>query len=277
MIPTVGMVVWRREISSTQDAMRHGFLPALLLSLLLVLIGSTDLAGQEFTPAPTRPALQNFPKDLARNSLGLFSGDNLYPLLIGTGATAAASAADDSVQDYFVRRNRLGSWETVGEHAGHQPIVFGAVGGLLTVSQFTGDLRFARFSYDLAQAEALTGLMTFGLKHAIGRTRPSGENDLSFPSGHTSTAFTAATVFGYHYGPLASVAGYAAASFVAASRLDASKHYLSDVAAGATIGYIVGRTVTRGQERRSRRLAWMPIVSPGTRTIGLALSWRPGN
>ena len=256
--------------------MRHGLFPALLLSFLLVFIGSTDLVGQEFTPTPARPELKNFPKDLAQNSLGLFSRDNLYPLLIGTGAMAAAFAADDSVEDYFEGGNRLGSLERVGERAGHQPIVFGAVGGLLTISQFTGNARFARFSYDLAQAEALTSLMTFGLKHATGRIRPSGENDLSFPSGHTSTAFTAATVLGYHYGPIASVAGYAAASFFAVCRLDSSKHYLSDVVAGATIGYIVGRTVTRGQERR-RRLAWMPIVSPGTRTVGLAVSWRLGN
>ena len=255
--------------------MRQGFLPALLLSFLLILTGTTDLTGQAFVSA--RPQLRDFPKDLAQNSIGLFARDNLYPLLIGTSLTAAAYTADDSVDNFFAGGERLGRFERVGEHAGHQPIVFTAVGGLLAISQFSGDARFARFSYDLAQAQALNGLMTFGLKHAIGRTRPNGENDLSFPSGHTSTAFTAATVFGHHYGPAGAMVGYAAAGFVAATRMDASKHHLSDVVAGATIGYIVGRTVTRGQERRSRRLAWMPLVSPGTRTVGLAVSWRPGN
>ncbi len=119
--------------------------------------------------------------------------------------------------------------------------------------------------------------MTFGLKHSIGRSRPNGENYLSFPSDHTSTAFTAAAIFGHHYGPAASEAGYLAASFVAASRLDGNKHYLSDVVTGATIGYIVARTVTRHGERRANRLQLNPLVSASTRTVGINVSWQLGN
>ncbi len=260
--------------------------------LVLVLLGPLDVAGQDntFVPAPEispkseesviaipdRPILRNFPKDLAENSLGLVSRDNFLPFLAGVGAASAAHAVDGSVRDYFARVDRLGRFEQVGEHAGHQPIVFGAVSGLLTLGQLTGNDRFTRFTYDLAQAELITSLMTFGLKHSVGRSRPNGENYLSFPSGHTSTAVTAATIFGHHYGPVAAVAGYVAAGFVATSRMDAGKHYLSDVVSGATIGYIVARTVTKQGERRVRRLEWAPLVSPGTRTLGVNVSWQLG-
>ena len=38
---------------------------------------------------------------------------------------------------------------------------------------------------------------------------------------------------------------YVLASAVAVSRIQLDKHYLSDVVAGAALGYIVGRTVVR--------------------------------
>lgn len=270
--------------------MLHRFLPGLAV---LVLTAPLSLAGQDrsFVPTPEigaaskesvvaispRPTFGSFPKDLAENTFGLFSRDNLIPLLVGVGAASGAHAVDGSVRDYFRDGDRLGRFEQVGEHAGHQPIVFGTVSGLLAIGQLTGNDRFTRFTYDLAQAEALTSLMTFGLKHSSDRSRPNGENDLSFPSGHTSTAFTAATVLGHHYGRVAALAGYLAAGFVATSRMDAGKHHLSDVVTGATLGYIVGRTVTRQGERRARRIQWAPIVSPSTRTMGVHVSWQLGN
>ena len=146
--------------------------------LVLVVLGPLDVAGQDNTFVPTpeispkseesviaipdRPTLRNFPTDLAENSLGLVSRDNFLPLLAGVGAASAAHAVDGSVRDYFTRGDRLGRFEQVGEHAGHQPIVFGAVSGLLTLGQLTGNDRFTRFTYDLAQAELITSLMTFG-------------------------------------------------------------------------------------------------------------------
>jgi len=83
------------------------------------------------------------------------------------------------------------------------------------------------------------------LKAAVGRERPNGENDRSFPSGHTSNAFTLATVLERHYGWKAGVPAYAVAATMGYSRIVRDKHWLSDVVAGATLGYIVGRTVVR--------------------------------
>ena len=146
----------------------------------------------------------------------------------------------------------------------------------MAVGQLSEDRKFRRFTYDLAQAASLTGLITSGLKVAVGRTRPSSESQVSFPSGHTSSAFTIATVAAEHYGLPAAIGGYLGATLVAVSRLDAGKHYLSDVVAGATLGYIVGRTSVRGGDRRYPRLSWVPILSPETRSVGIGVTWHLG-
>lgn len=54
-----------------------------------------------------------------------------------------------------------------------------------------------------------------------------------------------ATIVSRHYGWKKAIPAYAAASYVGASRMRSQKHHLTDVLAGATIGFIVGRTVTR--------------------------------
>ena len=59
------------------------------------------------------------------------------------------------------------------------------------------------------------------------------------------------------------------AAYVGASRLKSRKHHLTDVLAGATLGYIVGRTVTRNRDAKQRRVHWGVNVPPGG---GAALS-----
>jgi hypothetical protein len=54
-----------------------------------------------------------------------------------------------------------------------------------------------------------------------------------------------ATVANSHFGPKVGIPSFLAASLIGASRIQSNKHNLSDVIAGATLGYIVGRTVVR--------------------------------
>ena len=65
------------------------------------------------------------------------------------------------------------------------------------------------------------------------------------PRGHSADTFALATVIAGHPGFRWSLIGYAAASYVAMSRLHENVHYLSDVVFGAAVGSIAGTTVTR--------------------------------
>jgi len=67
----------------------------------------------------------------------------------------------------------------------------------------------------------------------------------SMPSGHTTVAFSVATVFAsvYKDKPWVGVISYGIATGVALSRLNDDKHWASDVFIGAALGFAVGKTV----------------------------------
>ncbi len=76
---------------------------------------------------------------------------------------------------------------------------------------------------------------TYALKYSINRTRPNGAG-YSFPSGHTSVAFSGASFIHRRYGFKKAGIAYLSAAFVGWSRIQANKHYPSDVVAGAILG-----------------------------------------
>ncbi len=103
-----------------------------------------------------------------------------------------------------------------------------------------------------AAAMAAESLLTNGVvKTVFGRVRPADYADIewrhglhrpitsSFPSGHATAAFCAATLLGGGPG------WYALASAVAASRVYIRLHHASDVAAGAAVGLALGLAFRR--------------------------------
>ena len=78
-----------------------------------------------------------------------------------------------------------------------------------------------------------------GLKYTVKRERPDGSTHNSFPSGHTATAFMAATMLYKEYGeisPWIGIGAYTSSTLVAVGRMMNNRHWLSDVLAGAGIG-----------------------------------------
>ncbi|RYZ59050.1 MAG: phosphatase PAP2 family protein [Chitinophagaceae bacterium] len=73
----------------------------------------------------------------------------------------------------------------------------------------------------------------------------------SFPSGHTTAAFAVATVFAetYKEKPWIPVVAYSTAGLVGLSRLTENKHWLTDVVAGAALGYVSGKLVVKNYRR----------------------------
>jgi membrane-associated phospholipid phosphatase len=79
--------------------------------------------------------------------------------------------------------------------------------------------------------------ITYGLKLTISKERPNG-GDMSFPSGHTSVAFSGASFIEKRYGWKYGLPAYLCASFVGWSRIESDNHYPEDVLAGAVIGIL---------------------------------------
>lgn len=91
-------------------------------------------------------------------------------------------------------------------------------------------------TYQFTKALAGTIALTTGLKLVINKARPNGENNKSFPSGHTSVAFASAAFVQKRYGWEFGIPAYLLAGYVGYTRIEANKHDGVDVLAGAVIG-----------------------------------------
>ena len=76
----------------------------------------------------------------------------------------------------------------------------------------------------------------------------------SFPSGHTTVAFAAATVYALEYKkrPWVPILSYSAATLIGLSRITENKHWATDVLAGAALGYVTGRQVVNNYHRYAK-------------------------
>ncbi len=100
----------------------------------------------------------------------------------------------------------------------------------------------------IGSSMALTTILTSGLKFGIDRKRPYDrypglldvpypESSSSFPSAHTSIAFTSATALSLKYPKwYVILPSYAWAASVGYSRMNLGVHYPSDILAGALLG-----------------------------------------
>ena len=162
-----------------------------------------------------------------------------------------------------------------GSHYGLYSVV---VSGLISAA-FNNE-KGVQTSLLATQAMITSGIWTQIIKQITGRERPDASymishieggrwhgpfakflensaDDISgfsydaFPSGHTATAFSIATVFATQYSDnkAVPVLFYSAATLVGISRLTEHKHWASDVFVGAIFGYLSGKQVVRNFNR----------------------------
>jgi membrane-associated phospholipid phosphatase len=198
-------------------------------------------------PDDGRRTMRRLPANLGRGAVGVVSGKNVVPFLAG-GVVAAGS----TFLDEEVRRTvdvEAFSWGSAFETGGGPIYSTIFVAGMFTAGRFVHGTRFRATTYDMLDSAIVNFAYTEVLKVAVGRERPNGQDNKSFPSGHTSNAFTLATVAQVHYGWKVGVPAYVLAGLMGASRIDQDKHWLSDVVAGAVLGTVVGLTVVRVNSR----------------------------
>ncbi|WP_296622392.1 phosphatase PAP2 family protein [Marivirga sp.] len=92
----------------------------------------------------------------------------------------------------------------------------------------------------------ITAVITQGLKRTTLKTRPDLSSRHSFPSGHTSFAFTNASVLMHEFrdsAPVLAYSGYFFSTTTAAFRMINDRHWISDVLVGAGIGILATELV----------------------------------
>jgi undecaprenyl-diphosphatase len=148
------------------------------------------------------------------------------------------------------------------------------LGDFSVIWSLLGSIRGLRSDEDADEAIRL--LVCLGLESALvnglvkslmPRRRPVWEGDhpfhlrtpktASFPSGHASAGFMAATLLSDRRGPLSKVGWYGLATVVASSRIHTRAHHASDVLAGAALGLVLGRIAKK---------AWT-LPRPGTQHL----------
>ncbi|MEM1258438.1 MAG: phosphatase PAP2 family protein [Bacteroidota bacterium] len=111
-------------------------------------------------------------------------------------------------------------------------------------------------TYQFSKALTSTLALSYGLKFLVEKERPNGENNLSFPSAHTSVAFASAAFVQKRYGWEYGIPAYALATYVGYTRIQANKHDGWDVLAGAAIGtgmsYLFTKTYKKDRKFRLR-------------------------
>ena len=159
------------------------------------------------------------------------------PAALAVGA-ALVLPADDRLSEALA--GHMGDPSTVGD-VGVSSLVVGAL-ALGAVRPGPG-----RPAWDQTWSNLEALWLTYGLteagKAAFGRERPDGSSATSFPSGHSATAFAAATLICRESGPAWGLPAYGVAGLTAWSRVDAGRHHVSDVLAGAALGCFVAGVV----------------------------------
>ncbi|RYU83706.1 phosphatase PAP2 family protein [Hymenobacter persicinus] len=138
----------------------------------------------------------------------------------------------------------------------------------------------------ILKGEALMLASVFAIKNLSHETRPDGSDNLSFPSGHTAQAFLAASIVHNEFRDKSQwygIGAYTIATSVAALRMINTKHWQSDVVAGAGIGilsahlaYLSHRNRWGRKPRLLEGTSFSPMWQPGpSGGMGLSFTWHP--
>jgi membrane-associated phospholipid phosphatase len=249
-------------------------LPLCCLVLLFSAVGA-QTSGTQPTPTPTptpsptpwalstpRPSsIKHFVPNIFRDQVAIwtapfkpehYNADWFVPLTLGA---AGLLATDRITGDQVPTREDLQSVSHDISRLGEIYVTGGTAAAFYVTGQLTHNERARETGVLSMEALVNTGIVTEVLKVATGRVRPTGGDERSeffdkgssFPSGHSSSIWSIATVVAYEYHdkPLIAFGAYGLATVVSLSRFTGQNHYLSDIAIGSGIGFGIGRFVYR--------------------------------
>jgi membrane-associated phospholipid phosphatase len=219
---------------------------------------------------------------------------------IGTAAVMPLDRhiAVESQRSSLQGNSALSHGATVFRNLG-EPGAFVLAGGTYLYGRLGNSPKSAELGLRTFESIIAAGATTALIKGVAGRARPfvvadtnphdyhsgrgfSDDRYASFPSGHVTTAFAAASAASQeirylwpHASRLWTPALYGAASLVGLSRIYNDQHWASDVVAGAAVGTLAARVVVRYQRAHPGNAIdrWLLPSSVTPQKGGMTMAW----
>jgi membrane-associated phospholipid phosphatase len=239
---------------------------------------------------PISEPKQHFLKNLLRDQKSMFTApfrlkaDDMKWVAPLAGATVALLATDKRTLRALGDSSDPIRSSRVFSSFGSPYATFGTAGGLYFIGALVGDDKLKETGRLGVEALIDSAILVRTIKLAAGRRRPSqgsangsfwsGGN--SFPSGHSITIWSLATVVAEQYQKrtVVRIGAYAIASAVSASRFTGRNHFASDVFVGSALGFLIGRHVVRSRGNGDVRVrtSFSPYIQKATKSYGFGLS-----
>lgn len=207
-----------------------------------------------------------------------------------TGVAAGLYDNDSKIQKW-VLDHKTATTDKIGDDAtlvGHGALTAPIVGGMYLYGYLADDGKMRKTSLLSVESFVLTGVFVQVLKNGTGRHRPytgdpphtwdgprlhnSGAN-MSFPSGHASSAFAIASVIASEYNNIiVPTLAYGVAAITAVNRISHNAHWSSDVFVGSAIGYFTGKAVVASHRGGEGRLSLAPMMIGDT--VGMGMTYK---
>lgn len=213
--------------------------------------------------------------------------------IFAAAGTAALIAADHPVSQALPFSGASVNFGTSASRAGEWYSVFPAAAGFLTAGMALQNKKLEETGALSLQALIDADIVTNVVKVVARRERPAGgdhgghfeKGGSSFPSGHSTQAWTLAAVVASEYGNHRWVpyVSYGYAALISTSRLLAQEHFTSDVFVGGVIGFFIGQYVVHTQRVHRQHAPFvnsrlftptvLPSFSPVAKTVTLCWTY----
>jgi hypothetical protein len=215
-------------------------------------------------------------KELGDEAASPVTTDAKYVLIGGAALTLGFVLFEDSIIDPFqqkqTRNKTLGHSSKWGDWMG-QLIPNALYMGWMGIEGYRGNPEGYRRAIGMFKATAYSTSVATILKYTVREPRPIDHNwKNSFPSGHTTSAFAFSGYVMAEHEYWVGIPALLLSTFIGYSRINDNKHWLHDVTAGATIGWVYGWGIAKLQqskkiERQETFIA--PIID--SKTAGLSI------
>ncbi len=199
--------------------------------------------------------------------------------------TSLLISVDEEIRTEFYKCEEepvLDSLSEFGELMGDGITSLGITGLFYLAGGIYENERLMRVGQRGIESFLCTGVTTWALKCLIGRSRPYQElgayhfvgptiesKEMSFPSGHSTSAFSLASVVASEYDNLlVDTMAYGLATLTGLSRIYDDEHWASDVFVGAALGITIGKLIAHFDDD----IALSVIPDEDKLTICLSLS-----